>query len=66
VLREIFQPRREEVTGEWRKLHNEELYDMYTSLNVTRVVKSGRMKWHGMCNSEGRRRLGFTGRNLKE
>jgi len=49
VLREIFQPRREEVTGEWRKLHNEELYDMYTSLNVIRVVKSGRMKWHVAC-----------------
>jgi len=48
VLREIFEPRREEVTGEWRKLHNEELYDMYCSLNFIRVVKSERMIWHGM------------------
>jgi len=48
VLREIFQHRREDITGEWRKLHNEELYDMYPSLNFIRVVKSGRMRWHCM------------------
>jgi len=45
---EIFQPRSKEVTREWRKLHDEELYDVYPSLNVIRVVKSGRMKWHDM------------------
>jgi hypothetical protein len=51
VLREIFQPRREEVAGECRKLHNEELYDLYPSPNVVRVVRSGRMRWarHVAC-----------------
>jgi len=38
-------PRRDEVTGEWRKLYNEELNDPYTSLNIFRVIKSGRMRW---------------------
>jgi hypothetical protein len=47
VLRKIFGPKREEVTGEWRKLHNEELYDLYCSPNITRVNKSRRMRWAG-------------------
>jgi len=38
VLRRIFGPRRDEVTGEWRRLHNEELNDLYTSLNIVRVI----------------------------
>ena len=46
-LRRIFGPKRDEVTGEWRKLHNEELNDLYCSLNVIRVIKSRRMKWTG-------------------
>ena len=47
VLRRIFGPKRDEVTGEWRKLHNEELKDLYSLPNIVRVVKSRRMRWAG-------------------
>jgi len=47
VLRRIFGPRRDEVTGEWRRLHNEELSDLYSSPNIVRVIKSRRMSWAG-------------------
>jgi len=47
VLRKIFGPKREEVTGEWRKLHKEELNNLYSSLNIVRVIKSRRMRWAG-------------------
>jgi len=43
VLRRIFGPKRDEVRGEWRKLHNEELNDLYTLPNIVRVKKSGKM-----------------------
>ena len=45
VLRRIFGPRRDEVTGEWMRLHNEELTDLYSSPNIVRVIKSRRMRW---------------------
>ena len=47
MLRRIFGPKRDEVTGEWRKLHIEELNDLYSSPNIVRVIKSRRMRWVG-------------------
>jgi len=47
VLRRIFGPRRGGVTGEWRRLHNEELNDLYSSTNIVRVIKLRRMRWAG-------------------
>ena len=47
VLRRVFGPKRDEVTGEWRKLHNEEPDDLYSLPNIVRVVKSRRMRWAG-------------------
>jgi hypothetical protein len=47
VQRRIFGPKRDEVTGEWRKLHNKELRDLYSSPSIKRMVKSRRMRWTG-------------------
>ena len=47
VLRRIFGPRRDKVTEEWRRLHNEELNDLYSSPNIVRVIKSRRIRWAG-------------------
>ena len=57
VLRRVFGAKRDEVTGEWRKLHNEELSDLYCSPNIIRVIKSRRMRWAGHVArmGEGRR-----------
>jgi hypothetical protein len=46
-LRKIFGPKREEVAGGWRRLHNEELHNLYASPNIIRVIKSRRMRWVG-------------------
>jgi hypothetical protein len=47
VLRRVFGPKRDEVTGEWRKLHNEELNDLYSLPNIVQVVKLRRLRWAG-------------------
>jgi hypothetical protein len=47
VLKRIFGPKRDEVRGEWRRLHNKELYALYFSLNIIRVIKSRRLRWAG-------------------
>ena len=57
-MRRIFGPKRDEVTGEWRKLRNEELNDLY-SPNIVRVIKSGRMRWAGHVARVGERRGGY-------
>jgi len=56
VLRRIFGPRRDEVTGEWRRLHNEKLNDLYSSHNIVRVIKSRRMRWAGQVARMGEER----------
>jgi hypothetical protein len=80
-LRIIFRPKRNEVTGEWRKLHNEELNDLYSSLTIVRVIKLRRMRWAGhvarmgegrgmhrvlMGKPEGKRPLGGLRRRWKD
>ena len=55
VLRRIFGPKRDEVTDEWRKLHNEELRDLYSLSNIVRVIKSRRMRWAGYVARMGGR-----------
>jgi hypothetical protein len=56
VLRRILGPKRDEVTGEWRRLHNKELYALYSSLNIIRVIKSRRLRWAGHVARMGERR----------
>jgi hypothetical protein len=56
VLRRIFGPKRDEATGEWRRLHNEELNDVYSSSNIIRVIKSRRLRWEGHVARMGEKR----------
>jgi hypothetical protein len=56
MLRGIFGPKRNEVAGEWRKLHNEELNDLYSSPNIVWTIKSRRMRWVGYVTRMGEKR----------
>jgi hypothetical protein len=56
VLGRIFGPKRDEVTGEWRKLHNEELHNLYSSPDISRQIKSRRMRWAGHVARMGENR----------
>jgi hypothetical protein len=68
VMRRIFGPKRDEAAGEWRRLHNEELNNLYLSPNIIRVIKSRRMRWAGHVARMGRRevRTGFWWGDLTE
>jgi hypothetical protein len=68
VLRRIFGPKRDEVTGHWRKLHNEELHNVYSSPNIIRMIKSRRMRWAGHVAQMGRKgmHIGYRWESQKE
>jgi hypothetical protein len=81
VLRRIFGPKKDEVTGGWRKLHNEELHGLYSSTSIVRVIRARRMRWAGhvarmgkvrgaynilVCRPEGRRPLGRPSRRWED
>ena len=55
MLRRLFGPRRNEATGEWRELHNDELNDLYSSSNIVRVINSRRMRWADHAERTGER-----------
>jgi hypothetical protein len=57
VLRRIFGPKRDEMAGEWRRLHNEELVELYSSPNIIRVIKSKRMRWEKHIAPMGKREV---------
>jgi hypothetical protein len=59
VLRRIYGPRREEVTGRWRKLHNKEFGDLYSSPTIIRIFKSIRMRWTGHIARMGEKRNAY-------
>jgi hypothetical protein len=59
VLRRIFGPKRDEVMGEWRKLHNEELRDLYSSPSIIRIITSRRMRWAGHVARMGEKRNAY-------
>ena len=69
LLKRIFGPKREEVTSEWRKLHDEELNDLYCTQNIVRVIKSNKNEMGGTCSAYGEedwRIQGFRWGNLRE
>ena len=59
VLRRIFRPRSDELTGEWRRLHNKELNDLYSSPHTLRVIKSRRMRWAWQVACAGEERWSY-------
>jgi hypothetical protein len=59
VLRRIFGPKRDELTGGWRKLHNEELRDLYSSPSIIRTIKSRMMRWAGLVAQMGKKRNAY-------
>jgi hypothetical protein len=58
-MRRIFGPKRDDVTGEWRELHNEELHDLYSSPSTIRIIKSRRMRWAGHVAQMGKKRNAY-------
>jgi hypothetical protein len=60
VLRRIFEPKRHEIIVGWRKLHNEKLYNLYSSPNIIRIIKSRRMRWAGLLASMFEKRNAYT------
>jgi hypothetical protein len=54
MLKRIFGPKRDKVMGGWRKLHNEELHNLYSSPTIIRMIKSRKMRWQGMPHEWGR------------
>jgi hypothetical protein len=68
VLRRVFGPKRDEVMGQWRKLHIEELHNMYSSPDIIRQIKSRRMRWGAMWHAWGRGEMctGFSWESLRE
>jgi hypothetical protein len=65
VLRRIFRPKRDEIIGGWRKVHNEELYNLSSTPNIIRMIKSSRMRWETHVARMGEKR-GFGGKAKKE
>jgi hypothetical protein len=59
VLRRIFGPKRDEVTGEWRKLPDKELHDLYSLPSIIRIIKAWRMRWVGHVARMGKKRNAF-------
>jgi hypothetical protein len=59
VLKRIFGPKRDDLTDEWRKLHNEELHDLYSSTSIIRIIKSRRMRWAEHVARMGERRNAY-------
>jgi hypothetical protein len=68
VLRRLFGPKRDIVTGDWRKLHNEELHNLYSSPDIIRIIKSKRMRWAEHVALMGRRKIhiGYWWKSQKE
>jgi hypothetical protein len=66
VLSRIFVPRRDEVTGEWRKLHNKELHDLYSSPSIIRIIKARRMRWAGHVARMGEKMNAYRWESQKE